>query len=90
MAHSATGQDKLVAVNVMVSRGEQSPAALKKTFSKAGVLDIEQTFPHEADEELNRLYVLKVKSSEVKDVVSKLRQSAAVEYAEAAPTRGLI
>jgi hypothetical protein len=80
----------LVAVNVMVSPGSRSQEAIRRVLSRPGVVDFEQTFPSEEDEELNRLYVLKVKSGEVDKVLSKLRQNTVIQSAEAAPKRRLI
>lgn len=90
MAESLKNRDDLVAVNVMVSPGERSREAFRETLTRPSIVDFTQTFPAEVDEELNRLYVLKVRSSEVEEVLSDLRQSAAVEYAEAVPKRRLI
>lgn len=80
----------LVAVNVMVSPAECSPEAIKTALSAPGVVEVEQTFPGERDEELSRLYVIKVRRDDVEDVVERLRRSAAVEYAEPVPLRRLI
>ncbi|MFL6198434.1 MAG: hypothetical protein ACJ76J_04600 [Thermoanaerobaculia bacterium] len=90
MARPADKAEDLVAVNVMLSPGERSPESIKKTLLTPGVVDCEQTFPADSDNELNRLYILKVKSRDVDEVIAELRRSAAIEYAEAAAKRRLI
>ena len=77
-------------MNVMVSPGQRSTQAIQTALSAPGVVEVEQTFPHERDAELSRLYVLKVRRDDLEKVVERLRHSAAVEYAEAAPVRGLV
>jgi hypothetical protein len=58
--------------------------------STPGVISVVQTFPDEEDEELSRLYVVKVDPAQSKDALKNLQENPAVEHAEHSARRKLI
>jgi hypothetical protein len=77
-------------VNVKLT-GEADPGRCRNILSRLrGVQSVVQTFPHETDEELKRLFVLDIGPSELESALKELRRRSEVEYAEAAPQRKLI
>jgi hypothetical protein len=77
-----------VAVNVKV-RLRRRPR-IPRALSSPGVLTATQTFPDEKDDELARLFVLKVERSRLPHVLQKLRDDPGIEFAEEAGLKRLI
>jgi hypothetical protein len=63
---------------------------VKKLSSVPGVEHLVQTFPHEQDPELSRLYVVKLNPSRANIALQKLRDNPDIEYVEQAAPRKLI
>lgn len=78
-----------VVVNVKLVPGRAARSA-PRMFSTPGVLEFEQTFPGESDEELSTLYVLRVARAQLQSVIRALRRTPGVKYVEEAPPRKLI
>lgn len=77
----------VVNVKLIPGRARGSP---QQMFSTPGVVEFEQTFPGESDEELSTLYVLRVARPQLQSVIRSLRGTPGVEYVEEAPARKLI
>jgi hypothetical protein len=66
------------------------PKTVKHLLAFPGVEKVVQTFPHEHDPELSRLYVLKLKPSRARVAMKKLRKHPGIEYVEQSAPRKLI
>lgn len=64
--------------------------AVKKLSSVPGVENVVQTFPHEEDPELSRLYVAKLDPSRAKIAMQEMRDNPDIEYVEQPAPRKLI
>jgi len=91
-ATKATQKQSAPALRVNVKlTGHSDPGRCQNILSRLrGVQSVIQTFPDESDEELKRLFVLEVESSELESALRELRHHREVEYAEKAPLRKLI
>jgi len=90
MKKKVTEKEDLVQVNVKLIAGADQKASFDTLRVAPGVINVTQTFPGEADEELATLYLLDVKSSKVKPVLRRLRANPEIEYVEEAAPRKLI
>lgn len=87
---AAVQEKRGVRLNLKLAVGVNHSKLEKLLAEAPGIESVIQTFPDETDEELSRLYVLEVNSSQVDEAIKTLSHRSEIEYVEPTAPRRLI